>query len=160
MEGWALYAEWLGTELGVYKDDPFSDLGRLRDEMLRAVRLVVDTGIHYKHWTRERAIDYMQDETGMPEGTVVSEVERYIVNPAQACAYKVGMMSIRAARERAQTALGPRFDADALKAFHDVVLRAGALPLEVLDEQVDGWIRNQRQVGPAQEAVDGPGAHR
>jgi len=160
MEGWALYAEWLGTELGVYKDDPFSDLGRLRDEMLRAVRLVVDTGIHYKHWTRERAIDYMQDETGMPEGTVVSEVERYIVNPAQACAYKVGMMSIRAARERAQTALGPRFDADALKAFHDVVLRAGALPLEVLDEQVDGWIRNQRRVGPAQDAVDGPGAHR
>jgi len=96
----------------------------------------------------------------MPEGTVVSEVERYIVNPAQACAYKVGMMSIRAARERAQTALGPRFDADALKAFHDVVLRAGALPLEVLDEQVDGWIRNQRRVGPAQDAVDGPGAHR
>jgi uncharacterized protein (DUF885 family) len=142
LEGWALYAEWLGTELGVYKDDPFSDLGRLRDEMMRAVRLVVDSGIHYKRWPRERAITYMLEKTGMPEGTVVSEVERYIVNPGQACAYKIGMRSIRAARERAQSALGSRFDAEALKAFHDVVLRAGALPLEVLDEQVDAWIRN------------------
>jgi uncharacterized protein (DUF885 family) len=142
-EGWALYAEWLGTELGVYKDDPFSDLGRLRDEMLRAVRLVVDTGIHYKRWPRERAIAYMLEMTGMPEGAVVSEVERYIVNPGQACAYKVGMLSIRAARERAQVALGSRFDAAALKAFHDVVLRGGALPLEVLDEQVDAWIKDR-----------------
>lgn len=142
-EGWALYAEWLGTELGVYKDDPFGDLGRLRDEMLRAVRLVVDTGIHYKRWPRERAIAYMLETTGMPEGAVVSEVERYIVNPGQACAYKVGMLSIRAARERAQGALGSRFDAAAMKAFHDVVLRGGALPLEVLDEQVDAWIKDR-----------------
>ena len=140
-EGWALYAEWLGTELGVYKDDPFGDLGRLQAEMFRAVRLVVDTGIHYKHWTRERAIAYLQDMTGMPEGGVVSEIERYIVNPGQACAYKVGMLSIRAARDRAQKALGPRFDAAAEKAFHDVVLGGGALPLEVLDEQVDAWIK-------------------
>jgi uncharacterized protein (DUF885 family) len=143
-EGWALYAEWLGTELGVYKDDPFSDLGRLRDEMMRAVRLVVDTGIHYKRWPREKAIAYMQDKTGMPESAVVSEVERYIVDPGQACAYKVGMLSIRAARERARAALGSRFDGEALKAFHDTVLRGGALPLEVLDEQVDAWIRTRR----------------
>lgn len=144
-EGWALYAEWLGTELGVYKDDPFGDLGRLQAEMLRSVRLVVDTGIHYKRWPRERAIAYMLEKTGMSEGAVVSEIERYIVNPGQACAYKVGMLSIRAARERAQAALGPRFDVEAEKAFHDVVLRGGALPLEVLDEQVDAWIKARGQ---------------
>jgi uncharacterized protein (DUF885 family) len=143
LEGWALYAEWLGTELGVYQDDPFGDLGRLADEMLRAVRLVVDTGIHDRRWTRERAIAYMMEKTGMPEASVVSEVERYIVDPGQACAYKVGMLSIRAARERARAALGTRFDAAALKDFHDVVLQGGALPLEVLDEQVDAWIRSR-----------------
>jgi uncharacterized protein (DUF885 family) len=142
-EGWALYAEWLGTRLGLYKDDPYSDLGRLQDEMLRAVRLVVDTGIHYKRWTRERAIAYMLEKTGMPEATVVSEVERYIVEPGQACAYKVGMLRIQAARERAQTALGPRFDGEPEKAFHDVVLGGGALPLEILEEQVDAWIRSR-----------------
>ena len=144
MEGWALYAEWLGTELGVYKDDPFSDLGRLRDEMMRAVRLVVDSGVHYKRWPREKAIAYMQDKTGMAESAVVSEVERYIVDPGQACAYKVGMLSIRAARDRAQVARGSHFDGEALKAFHDSVLRGGALPLEVLDEQVDVWIKTRR----------------
>jgi len=144
-EGWALYAEWLGTELGVYKDDPFGDLGRLQAEMFRAVRLVVDTGIHYKRWPRERAIAYMIDKTGMTESAVVSEVERYIVAPGQACAYKVGMLSIQAARQRAQAALGPRFDAEAEKAFHDVVLGGGSLPLEVLDEQVDAWIKTRAQ---------------
>ena len=142
-EGWALYAEWLGTELGFYKDDPFGDLGRLQAEMFRAVRMVVDTGIHYKRWTRQRAIAYMLEKTGMPEGAVVSEIERYIVDPGQACAYKVGMLSIRAARERAQKALGPRFDVEAEKAFHDVVLGGGALPLEVLDLQIDAWIKNR-----------------
>ena len=142
-EGWALCAEWLGTELGLYKDDPYSDLGRLRDEMLRAARLVVDSGIHSRRWTRERAIAYMLEKTGMPERVVVSEIERYIVNPGQACAYKVGMLSIRAARERAHAALGPRFDTAAEKAFHDVVLGGGALPLEVLDEQVDTWIKSR-----------------
>ena len=144
LEGWALYAEWLGIELGVYKNDPFGDLGRLQDEMFRAVRLVVDTGIHSKRWPRERAIAYMLDKTGLPEADVVSEIERYIVEPGQACAYKVGMLAIRAARDRAQKALGSRFDAEAEKAFHDVVLRGGALPLEVLDEQVDDWIKTRR----------------
>ena len=143
-EGWALYAEWLGTELGLYKDDPFGDLGRLQAEMFRAVRLVVDTGIHYKRWTRERAIAYMQEKTGMPEGEVVTEIERYIVEPGQACAYKIGMLRIGAARERAQRALGPRFNVETEKAFHDVVLGSGSLPLEILDEQVDAWIKTRQ----------------
>jgi uncharacterized protein (DUF885 family) len=143
-EGWALYAEWLGTELGLYKDDPFGDLGRLQSEMFRAVRLVVDTGIHYKRWTRERAIAYMREKTGMPDGEVVTEIERYIVDPGQACAYQVGMLRIRAARERAQKALGSRFDAGTEKAFHDVVLGGGSLPLEILDQQVDAWIETRQ----------------
>jgi uncharacterized protein (DUF885 family) len=142
-EGWALYAEWLGPELGVYKDDPFGDLGRLQAEMFRAVRLVVDTGIHYKRWPRQQAIDYMAAQTGMTPGEVVSEVERYIVMPGQACAYKVGMLSIRAARTRAEKALGARWNADAEKAFHDTVLGGGALPLEILDQQVDAWIKTR-----------------
>ena len=143
-EGWALYAEWLGTELGVYRDDPWGDLGRLQDEMLRAVRLVVDTGLHAQRWPRQRAIDYMMAKTGMAEASVVSEVERYIVEPGQACAYKLGMLALQAARQRAQQALGARFDAQALKDFHDLVLGGGALPLEVLDEQVDAWIAARR----------------
>ena len=142
-EGWALYAESLASEMGLYANDPYGDVGRLRDQLLRAARLVVDTGIHAKRWTREQAIDYLSKTTGMPESVVVSEVERYIVNPGQACAYMVGMLSIRAARERTEKALGPRFDAAALRAFHDVVLGSGDLPLEVLDEQVDAWI-NER----------------
>jgi uncharacterized protein (DUF885 family) len=146
MEGWALYAEWLGQEMGVYARDPLGDLGRLQDEMLRAVRLVVDTGIHHKRWTREQAIDYMVEKTGMALASVVSEVERYIVSPGQACAYKVGMLRLQAARQRAQQALGAKFDAQALKDFHDLLLGGGALPLEVLDEQVDAWITSRRQV--------------
>jgi uncharacterized protein (DUF885 family) len=142
-EGWALYAEWLGTELGVYKDDPYGNLGRLQAEMFRAVRLVVDTGIHYKRWTRQQAIDYMLAQTGMPIGEVVAEVERYIVMPGQACAYKVGMLAIRAARARAEKTLGSRWNADAEKAFHDTVLGSGALPLQILDEQVDAWVKSR-----------------
>lgn len=143
-EGWALYAERLAGEMGWYRDDPFGELGRLDAELLRAARLVVDTGIHAKRWTRAQAIAYMLEHTGMTEPSVVSEVERYIVMPGQACAYMVGMRSIRAARERARAALGERFDAQALKDFHDLVLRGGALPLEVLDEQVDAWIAARR----------------
>jgi uncharacterized protein (DUF885 family) len=142
-EGWALYAEWLATELGIYKDDPFGDLGRLQAEMFRAVRLVVDSGIHAKRWTRQQAIDYMLAKTGMPEGDVVSEIERYIVNPGQALAYKVGMLSIQAARVRAEKALGPKWNIEAEKGFHDVVLGGGALPLKILDENVDDWIKTK-----------------
>ena len=144
VEGWALYAEWLAVEMGLYRDDPFGNLGRLKAEMFRAVRLVVDTGIHAKRWPREQAIAYMVEKTGMTEGEVVSEVERYIVDPGQACAYKVGMLRIQAARRRAEKALGARWDGQAKKDFHDLLLRGGALPLEILDEQGDAWIAGRR----------------
>jgi uncharacterized protein (DUF885 family) len=143
-EGWALYAEWLGKEMGLYERDPYGDLGRLQAEMFRAVRLVVDTGIHQQRWPRERAVRYMVDKTGMPEASVVSEIERYVVEPGQACAYKIGMLRLQAARERAKTALGARFDAQALRDFHDLLLGGGAMPLQVLDEQVDAWIAARR----------------
>jgi uncharacterized protein (DUF885 family) len=140
-EGWALYAEHLAKELG-YESDPFDDLGRLRDEQFRAVRLVVDTGLHYKRWTREQAINYMLDKTGMAEGDVVAEIERYLVMPGQALAYKTGMLKIMELRARAQQALGDRFN---LKEFHDQVLMAGALPLGVLEARVDRWIDGKRK---------------
>ncbi len=137
MEGWALYAEWLAKEAGWYANDPFGDLGRLQAELFRAVRLVVDTGIHEKRWTREQAIAYMREKTGMGEGEVTSEIERYIVAPGQACAYKVGMLKIQELRARAQEQLGGKFDQ---REFHDVLLRNGALPLEILEEQVNAYL--------------------
>ncbi len=135
-EGWALYAERLAWEMG-FEEDPLDNLGRLRDEMMRAVRLVVDSGIHYKHWTREQAITYMLDNTGMGEGDVTAEIERYFVNPGQALAYKAGMLKILALRERARRQLGDKFK---LSAFHDEVLTHGALPLSLLERVVDDWI--------------------
>jgi uncharacterized protein (DUF885 family) len=140
-EGWALYCEWLAKQAGWYDNDPFGDLGRLRDEQLRAVRLVVDTGIHAKHWTREQAIAYMRDKTGIGEKEVKSEVERYIVNPGQACAYKVGMLKIQELRARAQQELGDKFDQ---REFHDTVLKNGALPLEILEEQINDYIQKKK----------------
>jgi len=137
VEGWALYAERLAAEIGMYKDDPFGDLGRLQAEMLRAARLVVDTGIHAKGWTREQAIAYMVATTGIAESDVTSEVERYMALPGQACAYKVGQLKILELREKARAALGPRFN---LKDFHAVVLGNGAVPLTVLERLVDQWI--------------------
>jgi uncharacterized protein (DUF885 family) len=136
-EGWALYAERLAAEIGMYKDDPWGDLGRLRDEMLRAVRLVADTGLHAKGWTREQAIAYEMNETGMPESEVVTEVERYMALPGQACAYKVGQLKILELRDRAKAALGDKFS---LKDFHAVVLENGAVPLTLLEKLVDEWI--------------------
>jgi uncharacterized protein (DUF885 family) len=140
-EGWALYAEWLAKQAGWYKDDPFGDLGRLRDELFRAVRLVVDTGIHAKHWTREQAIAFMRDKTGMGEKEVKAEIERYIVNPGQACAYKVGMLKIQELRARAQQQLGDKFDE---REFHDNVLKNGSLPLEILEEQINDYIAKKK----------------
>jgi uncharacterized protein (DUF885 family) len=140
-EGWALYAEWLAKEAGWYEGDPFGDLGRLQAELFRAVRLVVDTGIHAKRWPREQAITYMREKTGMGEKEVTAEIERYIVNPGQACAYKVGMLKIQELRKRAQTELGAKFDQ---RQFHDVVLKNGALPLEILEEQVNGYIQQRK----------------
>lgn len=141
MEGWALYAEWLAKEAGWYANDPFGDLGRLQAELFRAVRLVVDTGIHEERWTREQAIAYMREKTGMGEQEVTSEIERYIVAPGQACAYKVGMLKIQELRARAQQQLGGRFDQ---REFHDVLLRNGALPLEILEEQVNAYLQQKK----------------
>lgn len=139
VEGWALYSERLAWELGFYEDDPFGNLGRLQAEMFRAVRLVVDTGIHYKRWTREEAIEYMIANTGMTTGEVVTEIERYIVMPGQACAYKIGMMKILELREMAKTKLGDKFD---LKEFHNVVLKNGAVPLDILEELVVEYVED------------------
>src|SRR6059058_621958 len=141
MEGWALYCEWLAKQTGCYDNDPFGDLGRLRDELFRAVRLVVDTGIHSKRWRREQAIAYMLEKTGMGEKNVTAEIERYIVDPGQACAYKVGMLKIRELRERAQRKLGNKFDQ---REFHDAVLTNGALPLEILEEQINGYVQSKQ----------------
>ncbi len=144
-EGWALYAEQLASEMGLYRDDPLGDLGRLRAELFRSVRLVVDTGLHRKRWTPEQAIDYMHDKTGMPVAEVRTEVVRYLVQPGQACSYKIGHLKLVELRERARKRLGERFD---IRAFHDLILGNGALPLAVLEASVDDWIALQ-----AREAV-------
>lgn len=136
IEGWALYSERLAWELGFQKD-PFDNIGRLQAELFRAVRLVVDTGIHHSRWTREQAIDYMKKNTGMSDRDVTAEIERYIVMPGQATAYKVGMMKILELREKAKSALGNKFD---LRDFHDVVLKNGAVPLDILETLVDRYI--------------------
>ncbi|PYJ64913.1 MAG: DUF885 domain-containing protein, partial [Verrucomicrobia bacterium] len=141
IEGWALYCEWLAKQVGWYNNAPFGDLGRLRDELFRAVRLVVDTGIHAKRWNREQAIAYMREKTGMGEKEVKSEIERYIVAPGQSCAYKIGMLKIQELRARAQDELGEKFDQ---REFHDVVLKNGALPLEILEEQVNDYIQRKK----------------
>jgi len=140
-EGWALYTERLAWELGFQKD-PFDNIGRLQAELFRAVRLVVDTGIHHKRWTREQAIDYMKTNTGMAQSDVVSEIERYIVMPGQATSYKVGMMKILALREKAKSALGAKFD---LRDFHDVVLKNGAVPLDILERLIDRYISDTQK---------------
>jgi uncharacterized protein (DUF885 family) len=139
-EGWAVYAERLGWEMG-FENDPLDNLGRLQAEMFRAVRLVVDTGIHRKHWTREQSIAYMREKTGMADSEVVSEVERYFVLPGQALAYKIGMLKILELRARAQAQLGAKFD---IRRFHAVVLGSGSLPLSILEKQVDAWIAPAR----------------
>jgi len=136
-EGWALYAERFAAEIGMYKDDPLGDLGRLQSEIFRAARLVVDTGIHAKGWTREQAIQYMIENTGMSETEVTTEIERYMALPGQACAYKVGELKILELRDRAKAAFGDKFS---IKDFHAVILENGALPLTVLDKLVDEWI--------------------
>lgn len=136
-EGWAMYAEQLASEMGLYEGDPCGELGRLRAELFRSVRLVVDTGLHRKRWTPEQAIDYMHDRTGMPVAEVRSEVVRYLVQPGQACSYKIGHLKFVELRERARKRLGKRFD---IRAFHDLVLGNGAVPLAVLEASVDDWI--------------------
>ena len=136
VEGWALYAETLGYSMGLYKD-PYQRFGTLNDEMLRAMRLVVDTGIHSKGWTREQGIKYMLDNSGLGRTDVTAEVERYIAIPSQATAYKVGSLTIQRLRDKAQTELGDKFD---IREFHAQVIGTGALPLQILEQKIDRWI--------------------
>jgi uncharacterized protein (DUF885 family) len=136
-EGWALYSERLGKEIGFYKD-PYSDYGRLEADLWRGIRLVVDTGVHSQHWTRQQMVDYFHQNSPMDEATVQAEVERYIAMPAQALGYKMGQLKILELRAKARTALGPKFD---IRGFHDTVIDSGALPLDLLEQRVDEWIK-------------------
>jgi uncharacterized protein (DUF885 family) len=147
-EGWGLYSEWLGKEMGFYTD-PYSNFGRLTYEMWRACRLVVDTGIHAMGWTRQQAIDYLATRTALPLHEVETEVDRYISWPGQALAYKLGELKIKELRRRAEKELGERFD---VRAFHDTVLGSGAVPLNVLEQNVDRWIGEQRRGAAAATA--------
>ena len=140
VEGWGLYAEGLGPELGMYQD-PYSKFGQLTYEMWRAVRLVIDTGIHALGWTRQQAIDFFKDNAPKAEQDIIVEVDRYIVNPGQALAYKIGQLKFRELRDSAAAALGPRFD---IRAFHDEVLRNGGLPMDLLEQDVREWIGKKR----------------
>ncbi|ENW47327.1 DUF885 domain-containing protein [Acinetobacter baumannii] len=140
IEGWALYAEQLGKDVGFYKD-PLSDYGRLSSELFRACRLVVDTGVHYKKWTRQQMIDFMREHSALDEPDIQAETDRYIAIPAQALAYKMGQLKILELREFAKHELGDRFD---IKAFHDMVLNAGTLPLNILDARIKNWIKEQK----------------
>ena len=140
-EGWALYSERLGKEIG-YNRDPYSDYGRLEDDIWRGIRLVVDTGAHSQHWTRQQMVDYFHAHSAIDDTNVQAEVDRYIAWPGQALGYKMGQLKILELRARAQKALGSKFD---LKAFHDQVVDSGALPLDVLDERMNVWIAQQQK---------------
>ncbi len=143
-EGWAFYAERLGKDVGLYQD-PYSDYGRLENETWRAIRLVVDTGVHSQGWTRDQMVQYFHDHSNIDEPSIQSEVDRYIAWPSQALAYKIGQLRILELRDRAQKALGDKFD---LRAFHDQVLDAGALPLDLLEQRIDAWIASQTPAAP------------
>ena len=139
VEGWGLYAESLGEEMGLY-DDPYSKFGQLMYEVWRAARLVVDTGLHYMRWDRQKAIDFLSENTAKPELDVINEIDRYIAMPGQALAYKIGQLKIAALRAKAEKRLGAKFD---IRAFHDELLKDGTLPLDLLEAKMDAWIENQ-----------------
>jgi uncharacterized protein (DUF885 family) len=140
VEGWALYSERLGKDVGLYQD-PYSDYGRLENDIWRAIRLVVDTGVHSRHWTRQQMVDFFHDHSGIDETSIQAEVDRYIAWPSQALAYKTGQLKILELRDRAKKQLGDKFD---LRSFHDQVIDAGALPLDVLEERINTWISGQK----------------
>jgi uncharacterized protein (DUF885 family) len=144
-EGWGLYAERLGKDVGFYTD-PYSDYGRLEGDEWRAIRLVVDTGVHSEHWSRQQMVDYFHAHSAIDEASIQSEVDRYIAVPAQALGYKVGQLKLLELRAKAQQALGPKFD---IKGFHDTIIDSGALPLDMVEQQVNAWIASQ-QAGKAQ----------
>ena len=139
-EGWALYTESLGKELGLYTD-PYQYFGMLGAEMHRAIRLVVDTGLHAKGWTREQAIQYSLDNEAASEAGITSEIERYMANPGQALSYKIGQLKIRELRAKAETALGDKFD---IRKFHNQVLETGCVPLALLEDKIDKWIMSNK----------------
>ena len=139
-EGWGLYAESLGYELGLYKD-PYSKFGALNNEMWRAIRLVLDTGLHAKGWTRQQAIDYCRANSAKTDREIENEVDRYIVQPGSVPCYKIGELKIRELRRYAERELGPKFD---VRAFHDQILGSGQLPLDVLEKNVKGWVEAQK----------------
>lgn len=141
-EGWGLYAEWLAKEMPGTYEDPYSEYGRLMSEMWRAIRLVVDTGMHAKGWTEQQAVDYFRANSSVPDAAIRSEIQRYLVYPGQATAYKVGMIRIQELRRKAESELGEGFD---IRGFHDAVLGGGALPLDLLERRVDGWIAKQKK---------------
>ena len=143
-EGWGLYSERLGKDVGLYQD-PYSDYGRLEGDIWRAIRLVVDTGVHSRHWTRDQMVQYFHEHSAIDETSIQAEVDRYIAWPSQALAYKIGQLKILELRDRAQKALAGNFD---LRAFHDQVLDAGALPLDVLSDRIDAWIASQKAAAP------------
>jgi len=136
VEGWALYSERLGRELGFFQD-PYSFYGHLQDEMLRAIRLVVDTGLHYKKWDRQQVVDFFRNHSGIEEVEIQSETDRYIAWPGQALGYKIGQLKILELRDYASKTLGSKFS---LKEFHDEILGAGALPLDVLEARIKAWV--------------------
>ena len=139
-EGWALYTEAMGKELGLFKD-PYMYFGMLSSEIHRAIRLVVDTGLHSKGWTREQAIEYSLNNEARPENEIVREIERYMANPGQALSYKIGQLKLIELRERAAAELGDKFD---IREYHNQVLETGCIPLQLLEDKIDAWITKSK----------------